>query len=84
MYTRGGERMKPLIGITMNLEEQTNRNLNILDQDYGKAITKAGGIPVPILGIKQAIPDLVRQLDGFLFTGGDDIHPRFYTERPRA
>jgi len=26
----------------------------------------------------------VRQLDGFLFTGGDDIHPRFYKERPRA
>jgi len=75
--------MKPLIGITMNLEEQATRNLNILDQDYGKAIVKAGGIPVPILGIKQAIPDLVRKLDGFLFTGGDDIHPRFYKERPR-
>ena len=75
--------MKPLIGITMNLEEQASRDLNILDQDYGMAVLKAGGIPVPILGIKQAIPDLVRQLDGFLFTGGDDIHPRFYKERPR-
>jgi putative glutamine amidotransferase len=84
MNTRGGVRMKPLIGITMNLEEQAARNLNILDQDYGRAIVKAGGVPVPILGIKQAIPDLVRQLDGFLFTGGDDIHPRFYKERPRT
>jgi putative glutamine amidotransferase len=76
--------MKPLIGITMNLEEQATRGLNILDQDYGKAVLQVGGIPVPVLGIKQAIPDLVRQLDGFLFTGGDDIHPRFYKERPRA
>lgn len=75
--------MKPLIGITMNLEEQATRDLNILDQDYGKAVLKAGGVPVPILGIKQSIPDLVRKLDGFLFTGGDDIHPRFYKERPR-
>jgi putative glutamine amidotransferase len=76
--------MKPLIGVTMNLEEQASRDLNILDQDYGKAILQAGGIPVPVLGIKKAIPDLVRQLDGFLFTGGDDIHPRFYKERPRS
>ncbi len=76
--------MKPLIGITMNLEEQATRDLNILDQDYGKAVLQAGGIPVPVLGIKKSIPDLVRQLDGFLFTGGDDIHPRLYKERPLA
>lgn len=73
--------MKPLIGITMNLDVQPVRNLNILDQDYGKAVLRAGGIPVPILGIEDAIPDLTRQLDGFLFTGGDDIHPRFYKEK---
>lgn len=74
--------MKPLIGITMNLDEQVSRNLNILDQDYGKSILQAGGIPVPILGIYQSIPDLVKRLDGFLFTGGDDIHPRCYKEKP--
>jgi putative glutamine amidotransferase len=75
--------MKPLIGITMNLEEEASRSLNILDQAYGRAILQAGGIPVPLLGIKEAIPDLIRKLNGFLFTGGDDIHPRFYKERPR-
>ncbi len=74
--------MKPLIGITMNLEVQPARNLNILDQDYGKAVLQAGGIPVPILGIETSIPDLVKRLDGFVFTGGDDIHPRFYKEKP--
>ena len=76
--------MKPLIGITMNLEEQAARDLNILDQDYGTAVLRSGGIPVPVLGIRQAIPDIVRQLDGFLFTGGDDIHPRIYKEKPLA
>jgi putative glutamine amidotransferase len=74
--------MKPLIGITMNLEMQPARNLNILDQDYGNAVFRAGGIPVPILGIKTSIPDLVKRLDGFVFTGGDDIDPRFYKEKP--
>ncbi len=74
--------MKPLIGITMNLEEEPSRDLNILDQDYGRAVLQAGGIPVPLLGIDSAVPDVVRRLDGFLFTGGDDVHPRFYKERP--
>lgn len=74
--------MKPLIGITMNHEAQPGRNLNILDQDYGKAVLRAGGLPVPILGIETGIPDLVKHLDGFVFTGGDDIDPRFYKEKP--
>lgn len=74
--------MKPLIGITMNREEQTERSLNILDQDYARAVVRAGGVPVPLIGIDNAIPDLVNRLDGFLFTGGDDVHPRFYREKP--
>jgi putative glutamine amidotransferase len=74
--------MKPLIGITMQLDSQSARNMNILDQDYGKSIVHAGGIPVPLLGIDDSIPDLVKRLDGFIFSGGDDIHPRFYGEKP--
>jgi putative glutamine amidotransferase len=74
--------MKPLIGVTMNLEVHPARSMNIIDQDYGKAVLKAGGIPVPVLGIENSIADLVKHLDGFLFTGGDDIHPLFYREKP--
>lgn len=74
--------IKPLIGITMNLEVQPTRHLNILDQDYGKAVFLAGGFPVPILGTDTLVPDLVKRLDGFLFTGGDDIDPRIYKEKP--
>jgi len=73
--------MKPLIGITMNLDVQTIRSMNILDQDYGKAVYKAGGIPVPLLGIHESISALAKRLDGFVFTGGDDIHPRYYNEK---
>jgi putative glutamine amidotransferase len=74
--------MKPLIGITMNVEVRPARTVNILDQDYGRAVAQAGGIPVPILGLDESIPDLVKRLDGFLFTGGDDLHPSFYKEKP--
>jgi putative glutamine amidotransferase len=73
--------MKPLIGITMNLEVHPARSINILDHDYGKAVVMAGGIPVPILGIDGSLSDLAKCLDGFLFTGGDDIHPSFYREK---
>jgi putative glutamine amidotransferase len=76
--------VNPFIGITMNLEAQPARSLNILDQDYGKAVFQAGGFPAPILGIEAAIPDLVKKMDGFVFTGGDDIDPRFYKEKPLA
>ncbi len=74
--------MKPLIGITMNLESQPSRDLNSLDQKYGEAVFRAGGFPVPILGIETSIPNLVKRLDGFVFTGGDDIDPRLYKEKP--
>lgn len=75
--------MKPLIGATMSLEKETSQTWNSINLDYGKAILQAGGIAVPVLGIQETIPDLVKRLDGFLFTGGDDIHPRFYHEKPR-
>ena len=76
--------MKPLIGITMNLEVQPARDLNILDTGYGEVVHKAGGVPLAILGIDASIPDLVKRLDGFVFSGGDDIHPRFYREQPMS
>ena len=76
--------MKPLIGITMNLEIQPSRKLNILDLDYGKAVLQAGGIPVPLFGIDASIADVVRKIDGFVFSGGDDIDPGFYREKALA
>jgi len=66
----------------MNLEVQPSRKLNMLDLDYGRAVLQAGGIPVPLFGIDSSIPDIVSRIDGFVFSGGDDIDPRFYREKP--
>lgn len=74
--------MKPLIGITMNLVQEATRDLNVLDLAYGRAVAEAGGVPLPLLGIDASVPDMVKRLDGFILSGGDDMHPSFYRERP--
>ncbi|MCF6465967.1 gamma-glutamyl-gamma-aminobutyrate hydrolase family protein [Clostridium sp. Cult2] len=85
--------MKPLIGITTyyvkdrELGHIRNRGLPGQDMlmstmDYSKAIEKAGGIPValPVIDNDSYINQLVKKMDGFLFTGGSDIHPNNYHE----
>lgn len=75
---------KPLIGLT------TYRNLNpigfnqfSLAEAYSEALIKAGACPVLIpLGLPEAtIKELPNHLDGFLFTGGGDIHPQAYGDQ---
>lgn len=49
---------------------------------YQKAVTRFGGIPV-ILPLEPAIEDYPRiaeAFDGFIFTGGPDIHPFYFGE----
>lgn len=49
-----------------------------------RALMHAGASPVLIpLGLTEAtLQDLVPRLDGILFSGGGDIHPRFYGGEP--
>lgn len=74
--------VKPIIAITAKTEELRNRQQVTLPEAYGKAIEDAGGIPViiPIINYKPNISEIGRFADGFLFSGGDDIHPRNYGE----
>lgn len=44
-------------------------------------ITDVGGEAIPVVGPR--IPDLTA-FAGFLFTGGEDVDPRFYGEPPRS
>lgn len=72
--------MKPVIGLTPSHELDTNHLY--MYQTYTKAVMAAGGIPVilPLNLEKAALKQLVDSLDGFLFTGGPDIHPFFFGE----
>jgi putative glutamine amidotransferase len=76
---------KPRIGITVDAERRKGRLYATLDHRYARAIASAGGVPLllPIVGPHE-ISSLLASVDGLLLTGGEDIHPRFYGERPAA
>lgn len=72
---------RPLIGITSRpREDPENPNWTMTDDHYASSVADAGGIPVALpyfipFGFEATalVPDIVRRLDGILFTGGGDI-----------
>ena len=78
-----GER--PLIGITMRIELETDRFY--LARDYSEAVEAAGGLPVH-LGLiprREYLGAVAAGLDGILLPGSDsDIDPSRYGREPQA
>lgn len=68
----------PLIGISVNIDEQTSR----LHEAYIRSVLDAGGIPilVPATDDADALREIVDRLDGLLFSGGADIDGRYFGE----
>ena len=71
---------KPVIGLTPLYDEAKDSYWML--PGYMKGIQEAGGIPVmlPLTGDEDIIRQLIRQCDGFLFTGGHDVFPGLYGE----
>lgn len=74
----------PVIGITgygiveMQIKNAHNDAHFASPTPYAAAVMRAGGIPViipPMMGCAQS---LLSRLDGIIFSGGTDMHPRFY------
>ncbi len=78
--------MTPIIAVTAKTEELRNRPQTTIPTAYAKVIEEAGGISViiPITDRKEYISQIARLADGFLFSGGDDLHPKYYGEEPLA
>jgi len=77
---KGGLLVKPLIGITANVELDAKHNLA---NDYIQAVIKAGGIPVILpIGIDADVSELADRLDGLVLSGGGDIDPTLFGEEP--
>src|SRR3989304_6571818 len=76
--------MPPIIAITAKTEEPRDRPQPTIPDAYAKAVEEAGGIPliVPILGERENIASIARIAHGFIFSGGNDIPPRYYGEKP--
>lgn len=73
---------KPLIGVTPSLDQETKDST--CRPTYLAAIRHAGGIPVilPLKAETEDLKQLVETLDGFLFTGGPDIHHFISEKKP--
>lgn len=70
--------MRPIIGILSTYNEKTQKG-------YIKAIEKSGGCPIIISKVDKidTIKNIIKLLDGIVFTGGVDINPLNYGEEPK-
>ncbi len=72
--------MKPMIGITSDVERESKY---VLNEQYAKAVIRAGGLPIILpCGIEADVIRIARELDGVLLTGGGDIDPMLFGEEP--
>jgi putative glutamine amidotransferase len=74
---------RPLIGITMRHELETDRFY--LARFYGEAVAAAGGVPLHISLIPDAevVGEIVGRLDGVLLPGSaSDVDPLLYDREP--
>lgn len=75
---------RPLIGITMRHELETERFY--LQRFYAEAVEAAGGLPVqiPLIPREDYLKALVARLDGVLLPGSaSDVDPALYGSEPR-
>ena len=74
--------MKPLIGIAPLFDDE--RNSIWMLPDYMNAIRHAGGVPVilPLEGTSEDICAAASVCSGFVLTGGQDVDPKIYGEKP--
>lgn len=71
--------MKPFIGIITDID---NDYTSHLAHDYVKAVELSGGTPILIPYIKSIdnLNTLISLCNGFIFTGGGDVNPKFYNQ----
>lgn len=76
--------MKPVIGITTFNKHKEQREYNSIDCNYINSVILAGGLPVllPIIDNKEDIKEYLNNIDGLIFSSGEDILPVIYGENP--
>jgi putative glutamine amidotransferase len=73
---------RPIIGITSAYIP--SGDYAKVHSSYMEAVREAGGTPaiLPVIEDEGLVGEYVRVLDGLLLTGGDDVPPEAYGERP--
>ncbi|MBQ7337937.1 MAG: gamma-glutamyl-gamma-aminobutyrate hydrolase family protein [Clostridia bacterium] len=71
--------MHPIICLTPDVDAERDTTVNFT---YVHALTETGAIPYPLpyLDSEAALEALCALCDGFVFSGGVDVHPRYYGE----
>lgn len=85
MINLEGDKMrKPIIGITASYVKQNELSEGIyVHQDYDRAIIRAGGTPIVLpVAAHEIIDEYIKICDGFIFSGGEDIVPKFFGQSP--
>ncbi len=73
--------MKPLIGITGTYNEE--KDVTTCPMTYVDSVLEAGGIPFVIPPMPgEQLDGIFDALQGLVFTGGVDVDPGLYNERP--
>jgi putative glutamine amidotransferase len=77
--------MKPIIGLALSNRVKSKKAYSVINNDYIKAVQKAGGTPIliPFSDNIENIKVYIDKIQGIIFTGGEDISPLFYNEEPR-
>ena len=67
---------KPLIGISQGYSEKKNS----VNTAYVNSVLMNGGVPfiIPVTDDVEVLRQIVAQLDGIVFTGGEDFEPAYY------
>lgn len=74
----------PIIGITSSFVRKTLNSEGVyVHHDYHRAILAAGGVPVILPPAPlHVIPSYLSMCDGFILSGGEDVHPMHYGQSP--
>ena len=70
---------QPLLGISCG---RTSSGAASLSKNYTEAVARAGGVPVifPTVSDPALAAELLRRVDGVIFSGGPDLDPSHYGE----
>jgi len=78
---------RPRIGVTSWHHPDREERWEYVRDNYTRSVFRAGGLPI-ILPMSSHDPvvldEYLANLDGLLFTGGEDVHPKHYGEDVRA
>ena len=69
---------KPLIGISLGW----STSKNTVNNTYVNSVLMNGGVPylIPVTDDVEVLRQVVAQLDGIIFTGGEDFEPAYFGE----